>query len=112
MSRFAAIATPTLKPTTDYPLGHSDSIDYEFKSQPGLTSDTVRQISAHKHEPAWMLEFRLKSLAEFNPPRSWRTHPLIECAYSSKFAEFLKLAFCPFKVIQFNPQNVVEIAAE
>jgi len=33
-----------------------------FKAQPGLSEEIVRQISAHKDEPEWMLEFRLKAL--------------------------------------------------
>jgi len=33
-----------------------------FKSRKGLDEEIVRQISAHKEEPAWMLEFRLKAL--------------------------------------------------
>jgi len=33
-----------------------------FKAQPGLSEEIVRQISGHKDEPEWMLEFRLKAL--------------------------------------------------
>ena len=33
-----------------------------FKAVPGLSSDIVRQISRHKEEPEWMLDFRLKAL--------------------------------------------------
>ena len=33
-----------------------------FKAEPGLSEAIVRQISAHKGEPEWMLEFRLKAL--------------------------------------------------
>ena len=36
-----------------------------FKSHKGLTEDTVREISAHKHEPDWMLAFRLKAYQLF-----------------------------------------------
>ena len=32
----------------------------------GLTPDIVRQISKEKHDPDWMLEFRLKSLELYN----------------------------------------------
>ncbi len=35
---------------------------YSFKSEKGLTERVVRQISAFKEEPEWMLEFRLKAL--------------------------------------------------
>jgi Fe-S cluster assembly protein SufB len=33
-----------------------------FRAEPGLSEDIVRQISANKDEPEWMLEFRLKAL--------------------------------------------------
>jgi Fe-S cluster assembly protein SufB len=33
-----------------------------FRAQKGLSEDVVRQISAHKEEPEWMLKFRLKAL--------------------------------------------------
>jgi Fe-S cluster assembly protein SufB len=33
-----------------------------FRAQKGLSEEVVRQISGHKEEPEWMLEFRLKAL--------------------------------------------------
>jgi Fe-S cluster assembly protein SufB len=44
-----------------------------FKSRPGLDEDIVRQISAHKDEPEWMLAFRLKSLEQYwkRPMPKW-----------------------------------------
>jgi Fe-S cluster assembly protein SufB len=44
-----------------------------FQAQKGLNEDVVRQISAHKEEPEWMLEFRLKALKIFNakPMPTW-----------------------------------------
>ncbi len=39
----------------------------------GLTEDIIREISAEKQEPAWMLDFRLKALSMFiaKPMPSW-----------------------------------------
>ncbi len=37
-----------------------------YKTQEGLTEEVVRDISARKHDPQWMLDFRLKSLAIYN----------------------------------------------
>ena len=37
-----------------------------YKSHSGLTEDVVRDISARKHDPEWMLDFRLKSLEVYN----------------------------------------------
>lgn len=40
-----------------------DSFSYDYKTDSGLTPDIVREISAQKDEPQWMLDFRLRSLA-------------------------------------------------
>ena len=37
-----------------------------YKVDEGLTEDIVRRISAEKHDPDWMLDFRLKSLKIYN----------------------------------------------
>jgi len=43
-----------------------DKIDsYEHKFQKGLSEEVVRKISEIKSEPQWMLDYRLKALAQF-----------------------------------------------
>ncbi len=44
-----------------------------FKTQKGLSEEVVRQISLHKEEPEWMLDYRLKALEIFNskPVPEW-----------------------------------------
>ena len=37
-----------------------------YKSESGLTPDIIRDISRRKHDPAWMTEFRLKSLEVYH----------------------------------------------
>ena len=37
-----------------------------YKSHSGLTPEIVKDISQRKHDPAWMTEFRLKSLEVYN----------------------------------------------
>ncbi len=37
-----------------------------YKARQGLTEEIIRDISARKKDPEWMLEFRLKSLAVYN----------------------------------------------
>jgi Fe-S cluster assembly protein SufB len=39
---------------------------YSYKSESGLTEEIIREISAKKNEPDWMLQFRLKSLEIYN----------------------------------------------
>jgi len=44
-----------------------------YKAKKGLNRQLVEQISAQKHEPSWMTEFRLKALAIFEtkPMPTW-----------------------------------------
>jgi Fe-S cluster assembly protein SufB len=57
----------------DYRYGFSDPETYVFKSRRGLDHNVVREISAMKGEPEWMLEFRLKALAHYQqrPMPNW-----------------------------------------
>jgi Fe-S cluster assembly protein SufB len=48
-----------------YQLGWSDVEDYVFKPKKGLSEEIVREMSAIKKEPEWMLAFRLKALQRF-----------------------------------------------
>src|SRR5580658_8228262 len=56
-----------------YKLGWSDAEDYVFKPKKGLSVEIVREMSAMKHEPEWMLKFRLKALERFfaKPMAAW-----------------------------------------
>jgi Fe-S cluster assembly protein SufB len=57
----------------DYRYGFNDPETFVFKSKRGLDADVVRQISAMKGEPGWMLEFRLRALDHYNkrPMPKW-----------------------------------------
>jgi len=58
----------------DYQFGfHDPTDDYVFKSRKGIDVEIVREISAMKKEPQWMLDFRLNSLEIFfqKPMPSW-----------------------------------------
>ncbi len=56
-----------------YQLGWSDEEDYVFKPKKGLNEEIVREMSAMKHEPEWMRDFRLKALTRFEkkPMAQW-----------------------------------------
>jgi len=53
--------------------GFKDPENFVFKTQKGLSEDTVRQISKVKGEPQWMLDLRLKALKIFlnKPMPEW-----------------------------------------
>ena len=56
-----------------YKLGWSDEEDYVFKPRRGLDEDIIREMSALKKEPEWMLEFRLRAYQIFlrKPMPNW-----------------------------------------
>ena len=57
----------------EYKWGFSDEEAPVIKIERGLDEDVIRQISAHKGEPAWMLDFRLQSYEIFKskPMPDW-----------------------------------------
>jgi Fe-S cluster assembly protein SufB len=57
----------------EYKWGFKDPNNYVFQTRKGLSEDIVRQISAMKGEPEWMLEFRLRALDHFSkrPMPKW-----------------------------------------
>lgn len=65
--------TDFLNELSDYQYGFSDPETFVFKSRKGLDEEVVRQISAMKGEPRWMLEFRLKALKHYmaRPVPNW-----------------------------------------
>lgn len=71
------MATPAdlkhLEGIDDYRYGFSDPDVSVFKTRKGLDEEVVRQISAMKGEPEWMLEFRLRALEHFQarPMPAW-----------------------------------------
>ena len=50
----------------NYEYGWSDKNDAGANARRGLNEEVVRDISAKKNEPKWMLDLRLKSLELFN----------------------------------------------
>lgn len=64
---------PGLKDLGRYEYGWADSDTAGSSARRGLNEDVVRDISARKGEPEWMLKLRLKSLRLFDkkPMPSW-----------------------------------------
>jgi Fe-S cluster assembly protein SufB len=57
----------------EYKYGFVTKGDPVFRAKKGLSEVVVRQISEHKQEPQWMLDFRLKALKtyESKPMPKW-----------------------------------------
>jgi Fe-S cluster assembly protein SufB len=49
----------------EYKFGFKTNAKNVFETQKGLSEEIVKQISAHKNEPAWMLDLRLKAYNKF-----------------------------------------------
>ena len=65
--------TDFLNELGEYQYGFSDPETHVFKSRKGLNEEVVREISAMKGEPEWMLNFRLKALKHYQsrPIPTW-----------------------------------------
>ncbi len=70
-----------------YRLGWSDAEDYVFKPKKGLSEEIVRDMSAMKGEPEWMLKFRLRALQRFQqrPMAPWFTTKMPELDFDDIF---------------------------
>jgi Fe-S cluster assembly protein SufB len=67
------VVTDQLEGLDRYKFGWSDSDEAGMTAQRGLSEDVVRNISALKGEPEWMLDMRLKGLRLFEkkPMPGW-----------------------------------------
>ena len=63
------ITHPELDGLGKYQYGWADQDDKGANSKRGLNEDVVRDISAKKSEPQWMLDLRLKGLKLFDKDR-------------------------------------------
>ena len=66
-------AHPELDGLGNYEYGWADKTDAGATAKRGINEDVVRDISAKKNEPQWMLDLRLKGLSLFEkkPMPSW-----------------------------------------
>jgi len=69
----STVSHPELEGLGRYEFGWADSDDAGAAAQRGLSEAVVRDISAKKNEPEWMLKLRLKGLRMFGrkPMPSW-----------------------------------------
>lgn len=67
-----------------------DEDNAEYKVVGGITEEIVREISALKKEPAWMLEFRLESLHRFNRMEMPKWGPSLEELDMNEIVTYVK----------------------
>ncbi|MFA6073651.1 MAG: Fe-S cluster assembly protein SufB [Candidatus Woesearchaeota archaeon] len=58
--------TKNSREITELELSRADNVKNTFKTNKGLTEDTIRKISNYKKEPEWMLNRRLSSFKIYN----------------------------------------------
>ena len=65
--------------------GFHDAENYLYKAPKGLTRELVEKISEFKSEPAWMREFRLRSLDYFlaRPMPTWGSPMLADVDFAA-----------------------------
>ena len=63
-----------------------------FKAEPGLDEDKVKQISAMKQEPKWMLDLRLRGYRNFvnKPMPQWANTELLNSIHFDNIYYYLK----------------------
>ncbi len=90
-----------------YRSGWSDPEEFRKATSFGLNEDIVREISAEKEEPKWMLDFRLKSLNIFlkKPLPSWGSELLGSIDFDS-IRYYVKYTDSPSKSWEDLPLNI------
>lgn len=80
-SKELKMADPDQYTSAEYKYGFSTDIETETLPK-GLTEETIRQLSAKKNEPDWMLKWRLEAFEAFSsmeePDWANITHPKID----------------------------------
>ena len=90
-----ALAAPltqeeTLASLGRYEYGWSDSDAAGASAQRGLSEAVIRDISAKKNEPEWMLETRLKALRLFQRKPMPRLGADLSCIYFETIKYFVR----------------------
>lgn len=94
----------------EYQYGFSDVDHSVFQTARGLREDVVRQISAIKNEPEWMLEFRLKALRMFRdrPMPRWGDSEVLDAIDFERIIYYVRPADRQGKTWDDVPQGIKE----
>ena len=87
----------------EYKFGFHDDVQPILSTGKGLNEAVIRELSAAKNEPEWMLEFRLKSFETFKkmPMQTWGADLPV---HGTKFQRKSRK---PLSVSGFLKQNVL-----
>jgi Fe-S cluster assembly protein SufB len=104
-------ARQTVDALIDSSYEHGFVTDIESDTiPPGLSEDTIRQISSKKHEPEWMLESRLKAyrhwLTMVDPQWAQAKHPAIDFQAISYYSAPKNKSDGPKSLDEVDPQLI------
>ena len=90
----------------DYKFGFSTKTKSVIKTRKGLTEQTVRQISAYKNEPNWMLEIRLEAYRAFKKLKNPKWGPNLENIHFNNYSYYIKSTHGVAKTWKDVPQEI------
>ena len=89
----------------EYKFGFHDDVDPILSTGKGLNESVIRELSAAKNEPEWMLEFRLKSYEAFKkmPMQTWGAdvYKRQEVLFCLSLVSYLRRGSCFEKYVPF-----------
>ncbi len=90
--------------------GFHSGTDYMAGRERGLSEEVIREISAIKEEPEWMLDFRLRALAEFNamPNPTWMDQSVFEDIDYADLYYYARAADKKYNDWDEVPENIKE----
>lgn len=92
----------------DYKFGFSTKTDSVFETKRGLSEEVIRQISAHKGEPEWMLKIRLDAYNYFKKAGNPTWGPNLENINFDDYIYYIKSTDKVSKSWEDVPQEIKE----
>lgn len=84
---------PEKSDVKDLPRGvydHKNAFEYDMKVENGLTEEIIREISANKDEPSWMLDKRLEALEIFNASENPNWGPDLHAVDMNRISTYVR----------------------
>ena len=84
---------PEKSDVKDLPRGvydHKNAFEYDMKVENGLTEEIIREISANKDEPSWMLDKRLEALEIFNASENPNWGPDLRAVDMNRISTYVR----------------------
>lgn len=90
----------------DYKFGFSTKTNNILKTKKGLSEQTIRQISAFKNEPDWMLNLRLEAYSAFKKLKNPKWGPSLQFIKFNDYSYYIKSTKGVAKSWEEVPQEI------